>query len=884
MAIFTAIAGAVFGTGTMLAGIAATAMMAAAGVTLSLLSRAISGKPKQPQFSIQGTLAAGGALPRTLNLGYHATAGSLVYVNTWGQNGETPNAYFTQVICLGDMPVDGLAEVWINSEKVTLLGGAGAMGSPVAEYRQEGKDHIWVKFYDGTQTAADSFLTSTVSSAERPYQSSRVGRGCPYVIVTSLVNEELFTGFPQCKFALTGQRLYDISRDSTMGGSGSHRWGSPETWGGDGDHLPAVQIYNILRGVYFGGQWVYGLQGLPAARLPSASWIAAINKCRTQVMGAGGLEPQYRAGGQIPINAPVADAIDALLTACAGRLSEAGGIYTLNVGAPGAPSFAFSDADIISTAPQSFTPFLGLSDIINGVTATYPSPAEGWNVRTAPPIYRPDLEALAGNRRLMADVALDLVPYDAQVQRLMKSAMEEAQRARRHTVVLGPEFWSVIPGDIIAWASVRNGYEAKLFRVDGVIGLASLDVVLDLTEVDPSDYDWDHGTDYRVPVIGAIGPIRPVPQPMIDWFAEPWTLVGTNGVERPAIKLHWNADQPDTDFVRFQVRRFGESEPFHHGSTAEVAAGAIVITQSLLRNTQYQVCGRYFAISGRPTEWSTWLDVVTPDVRLGKWDLYDDVIGFDKLEEDFRDYQYFIGQGALDFIDEALLIAQMAADQDLANYSNVQSTRSEIKIAKAEVTAGYTEAITVATGPGSALAQRIETVEVALPGKADVSVVNLISATVTTQGGVITAQGNAITAVQATVNGISASANFRAQVYAGPAGYSSRIGLEARVGGAGNYRAASIFLDVPANQGSPTRVAIVAGQFVVTDGTNFRQPFIIQGGVVYAHELRATSLAAFTSTIGTFQTAASGQRTVMSDTLIRVYDNNNIERVRLGIW
>src|SRR5690606_34170432 len=174
-------------------------------------------------------------------------------------------------------------------------------------------------------------------------------------------------------------------------------------------------------------------------------------------------------------------AIEAMLTGCQGRLTETGGTYKPFVGEPNAPVMAFSDPDIISTEEQTFTPFYGLEDTINGIQATYPNPSEGWNDKTAPPLLRSDLEALDGNRRLMANVTLDMVPYGGQVQRLMQSALREAQRARRHTITMGPEFWVLEPGDYVTWTSARNGYVTKLFRVDGIADQPDLNVLLDLT-------------------------------------------------------------------------------------------------------------------------------------------------------------------------------------------------------------------------------------------------------------------------------------------------------------------------------------------------------------------------------------------------------------------
>ena len=76
----------------------------------------------------------------------------------------------------------------------------------------------------------------------------------------------------------------------------------------------------------------------------------------------------------------------------------------------------------------------------------------------------------------------------------------------------------------------RNGYEDKLFRVDSVVDSGqSRQLFSTVTEIDPADYDWDpchrlyrrcHRAD-RVP--------RPAPQGVMDWYAEPYTLIDTDG-------------------------------------------------------------------------------------------------------------------------------------------------------------------------------------------------------------------------------------------------------------------------------------------------------------------------------------------------------------------
>jgi hypothetical protein len=623
MSIFTAVGAAIFGAGTFLAGATAAVLQVAAGVGLNLLAKAFAGKSEQPAtpgFSVQGKLQAAGDVGRSFMIGRGCTAGSLVYTGTWGQSGNSPNAYFVRVVSLSDLPVASLSEVWVNGVKCTLGALHADYGYAITEYNKDGKDHLWVKFYDGTQTTPDAYLVAKFQASSRPYQSTRVGVGVAYAICTALVADDLFTGFPEFKFGLNGVKFYDPSRDSTVGGSGTQRWDTPSTWGGDGDHLPAVQIYNVLRGVSYNSAWFYGLQQMTAARLPLANWLAQIDKCRTAVAGPSGPEPRYRAGGEIRVGNQLRATVEQLITSCQGRLSEVGGVYKLHLGEPDDAVASFTDADILSTEGQSHAPFFGLADTVNGIAATYPAPEEAWNDKPAPPLYRTDLEVLAGNRRLMADVALDLVPYARQVQDLMQTALAEAQRARRHTFHLPPQYWLVEPGDTVEWTSTRNGYEEKLFRVDGVVDKGDLDVILDLTEIDPADFEFDFETDYTAPTTGPAIILRPPAQAIVDWDAQPYVVTDGNDQPRqPAILLSWEgAEDSGVVGVQYEVRLAINDEVVSRGRTDDVAAGSLIISQNIVPLTDYEARGRYIPSSPREVAWSSWIAVTSPDVRIDR--------------------------------------------------------------------------------------------------------------------------------------------------------------------------------------------------------------------------------------------------------------------------
>ncbi|WCK72221.1 phage tail protein [Agrobacterium tumefaciens] len=876
MPFFSAVAAAFSAVSTFIGGLGVVGsflLKTAVGVGVSLLAQSLAGKPKDPTFSINGTLQGGGDISRSFILGRTATAGSLVFVNTWGRDGDTPNAYLTQVIALSDMPIRGLAEVWVNGERVTL-GGLTDRGYAVNEY----PDSLWVKFYDGTQTTADSFLFTSVSNGNRWWNPDRIGRGVAYAIVTARVSKNMFSGVPSFKFVLEGMRLYDPSRDSTVGGVGGQRYADPATWGGDGDFLPAVQIYNLLRGISYNGQWFYGLQNLAEARLPALAWIAQIEKHRAGTLESTGWVNTYRSGGEVQVEAPLTSAIEALLTACQGKISEVGGVYYLHSGAPDAPVIAFTDDDILSTEEQEFTPFLGLADTINGVSANYPSPQDGWVSKTAPPLYRTDLEAIDGNRRLMADVDLNFVPYAEQVQRLMRSALEEARRFRRHTIVLPPKFWAyATPGTVFSWTSERNGYIAKLMRLDGVADRANLDVMVDITEVDPADYDWNTNADFKPPVDGQLGVIRPTPQPIVDWFAEPATVKDSAGDDRrPAIRLTWdNSDGrlDDVIGIEYEVRLQASLEKISEGRTDQPQVGSMLISQGLLPNESYVVRGRYIPGGDRPVLWSGFIPVITPNVLLSDKDVFVDVdlTGVDKQ----LSWLYDNARSAKDRI-QALIASQLELPVVAMEHS--ESIRRSLSVALGNARADYNEKIEVAVSETSAVALKVEELSVsfngsiasltsqviavadanqALAGRVDEIEVEFGAATADLSSDILVV-ANATSALAtrtdtltAALGGNSAQVRVKWEASAGPTGYDARFGIVTVVND-GSTRAASFMMDAPSNPSLPTRILMQADQILMygTDPSSLKRPFVYQGGVLYLDDVRVNSLSALSSVLG----------------------------------
>ena len=81
----------------------------------------------------------------------------------------------------------------------------------------------------------------------------------------------------------------------------------------------------------------------------------------------------------------------------------------------------------------------------------------------------------------------------------------------------------------------------------------------------------------------------------------------------------------------------------------------------------------------------------------------------------------------------------------------------------------------------------------------------------------------------------------------------------------------------------------IKGSLVNIDGTtkignNIITNNMIQSNAVTAEKINVNSLSAITATIGTLRTKTSGARVEIKDNLIEVYDENNVLRVKMGVW
>ncbi|ADO42382.1 conserved hypothetical protein [Ketogulonicigenium vulgare Y25] len=820
-------------------------------VALTALGQVLAGKQSAGASSgIKNEVTlTGGTVSQGFILGRYATGGSHVCPPmTHGRAGGAQNAYLTYVIAASDVPGCSLDGILVDGKLAEITTTNHATYGQMVKF-DDRSDRAWVRWHDGHQTAADSHLLAAYGNRkERPWTADMIGHGTAYAVVTFQYDTEAFKGMPQVQLVVGGIPLYDPRFDSSIGGAGAMRWHDRSTWAASEN--PAVQAYNILRGITLPDGRIWGGQA-DSAQLPLTSWVAAMNAADAQVATTGGgSEPAWRTSYEVALSDEPATVLEQLGAASLMQFAEVGTAWLTRLGGPAAPVAWISDDDIVVTEGRSFEVIKSMAEVYNGVAVAFPDPASNWQSVPAPIYRNPAHIAADDGQENIADLQLGAAPYAEQVQRLAVAYAEDSRRSRVFTITLPPEYAYLTPLDTISWSSQENGFDGKVFEVAGkTVSPFTQLVTFSLREVDPNDYQPD--LDKVVPWV----PVSQQPEAL-----EALMLSGVNAYglilednagapRRPAIRAVWQGDGLfGVTGIAYEVAATG-SNAVLTGMMADPAAGGLTIADGILPATSYQIRLRPIA-EGLPVVWSGWVSVTTPDVRLTA----------DELSAEIRASLATLDAWiAADLGDLPGIVIALEEVQD-ALISSVQDIEGQ-QAATSGAVAGLSTRVADAEGRLATQAEALTSLnssvsDLALAQAGTATAVSSLTTRVSDAEGNLTALSDSLTSVSAQVGDMSAEGRFRVTVVAEEAGASTTIGLNARVmgGGAQDSQAA---LYLRARSGAPSEVIIDAQRFAVTGGQSDVYPFIIDNGRVYMRGamIEADSLTLPLFANGVLQTA-----------------------------
>ncbi|MCX9146627.1 phage tail protein [Erythrobacter sp. WG] len=483
-----------------------------------------------------------GEQPRQAIFGRSATAGSLVDAFNYG--GKYGTDWEVLVIALADHRCDALEGFFVDDTYVAYTGDGDVPGfnSQLRVFWRNGawgQEVPWILTDHGPGWTADDR-----------------GWGIAYAVVAYKADDEkaknpIWTsGRPRFRFVVRGLRCYDPRKDSTVGGSGPHRWTNAETW--EWSENPIVIRYNWVRGIYAGdqvndpGMLIIG-RGLSAIEAPPQNVFARANLCDELVDG----QKRYTIGGLVAASEPYIDVESDFAAAVGGVISQPEGAVEIDPGQARAPVAHFTDADIIVGSKVTWNrAILGQQDNgwVNTVVARFTDPAQRWNVRSAP-VRRETADVIADRGPREQQPTLDFVTNQPQAQRIAEIIRRLGRLWGRATVTLPPRFASIEEGDWVTWQSDRRfGGATRTFRVEAWGSDRAWHHQLSLRQISASVFsDTDPLDDGVIASNQAPPPV--VATPGIAAWTLDATQIAAGGVRVPALLVTGQSDDPAAESI-----------------------------------------------------------------------------------------------------------------------------------------------------------------------------------------------------------------------------------------------------------------------------------------------------------------------------------------------
>lgn len=591
-------------TAAGLTGTAAVVGQAVVGLGLSL-GLGYLARRTQPQQSTQVrgmslSLRAEVNEPREILFGRVATGGSLKYWNTYGPNG---NDYVQLWFVIADHECDALEQLYVDGKAVTLqsaISNSNVSGQPVAQY----PGRMWVKFHSGAAgQTADADLVAKSGGA---WPSAYRGAGLCSVRVTMRADPEVYkTGRPTFRFVVRGAKLYDARKDTTAGGSGSHRYVTPSTH--EWTDNPWVASYHYRRGFFVEGQRLGGMN-TSVLSLPIGTWAAAMNASDETVgLKGGGNEKRYRANATVAVSSDHRSVLREFISSSAGVEVDSGGYLKPYAGVAQSPVMTITDDDMIVDGEFVYTPKLSRSQLINAVFGSFHDPAQAYEPNALPPRISPDDEEADGGIQLSDHYALAYVTSGTQGQRICEILRRKGRFQRRLQMKLRSRFCVLEAGDWVTVSSERLGFEDLTFEVEQAAYGSDLTTTVVLKETSSSIYSWTAASD-------ELDPTNPLPVPA---GGATFTTVagiavanavqpGGGGAQKPALLITWT---PVTDAtvvdLTLEYRKAGDtvavSKPI-----IDPAAGIHVVFEGIQGGIEYEARLLPNTLPKRATVWTAW--------------------------------------------------------------------------------------------------------------------------------------------------------------------------------------------------------------------------------------------------------------------------------------
>ena len=582
------------------------------------------------------------AYPREMIIGQRPVGGSMVARYSRGSN--LYNAHL--VMQLADHPCTELSEVWDGGRVVRSTPLTHGVRTEITAYSNSGGARVWMTWHDGRpgQTADSDLVTKSaqdpdVVAGKIPgWSSDHRGAGCAYVHVEVQWDSDILTSIPQLLFLVKGAPLYDRRKDTTAGGSGSHRLNDPSTW--EYSTNAAVALDHYLLGYQVeDDELAFGV-GLHPSEVPYAQFANAADLADEDVeTGTGGdveTIARYAINGVVSAADYFEETIEAMQIQMAARVVDLGG----RIGILGAEErdivVDLDEDDLVAVEQMQFADKLGFEDLYGSVGGTFADPANLYQQTPYTTQYTAYNALPDGGEAQQVQLALPFEIHPRRAVRLASAWLSRESLQPRLIARFMPVAWKLEAGDWFTFTSPRLQISMAKFEVIDIAKYDDFSVTITARAIDPEFLAFSTANDPDLSVPPAVDPISLfLDEPEFD--VEVATLVA-GGVVEPCLEFTLTSDET---VAREIVVEYAVSDPaWDEVDQDEAVIGPTLvdsihvsqivtkIRKGILPSTAYRVRAKSKA-GRRESVWTNWSAPLTTGstYSVGSASIADAIVG-----------------------------------------------------------------------------------------------------------------------------------------------------------------------------------------------------------------------------------------------------------------
>jgi len=507
---------------------------------IGFVAASIQGQPRKVEAGIQDEYS-GTVEPRRILYGTGLVGGMNV-IPPWTSGPQ--NEYMHQVLALAGHEISAISSVYLNQEQVTSFGSITGTQDDGLVTTSSFANKIWVRRYLGTSTQTADYILSTAFPTA--WDSTHRGRSVPYIALQYKYDTTVYrNGKPSCRALGDFKKVYDPRKDSTNGGSGSHRVATPSTW--EFSANPALVLADYLI------DDVLGL-GEDDTRIDWTLVAAAATVCDEDVVIPPGsaTEKRYRCFLALSATDAYEANIDAIAQTMRGYCLYSGGKWRMYAGAWRSTEFALTDDDVTGKVEERTA--IPYKDCWNAVRGQYLEPSLLFQPDEYPVIRNLTDESDDGEGPVWRELNNGGVTSKYQAQRDAIVLQRMSRRKKRIVVDCGLSAFKIRPGDtgtitLEAWGLPTTTVRCTswTFTPDGSVSLT-------LDEASSADWTDPARVDYQTPATGS-GVSAAAMIPALT------TNITTVGVA-DAVVVSWTYPQNHVPGSLYQVYEYTAATPF----------------------------------------------------------------------------------------------------------------------------------------------------------------------------------------------------------------------------------------------------------------------------------------------------------------------------------